>query len=303
MPEPSIREEELLRQIAALEEELAGKRETERQLRELEERLRKLLEAARDGFAITERGFIVNLNPQMSDMFGYQVDEMIGMQAADCHPPEWRDFIREKILSDHELPYEATCQRKDGSTFLVEICGRRIQLGERTARVTAIRDISALRLAEETRRAAAVQDELIRSQASLLAELAAPILPIAPGVLVLPLIGRMNAERAQRILDALGREVVAQQAQVVLLDITGLPEASAMTGDGLLRGARMVGLLGARVILTGIRPEVARRLVELEADLAGLVTCGTLEQGVALALGERYAPQARRRADVPGRAR
>jgi PAS domain S-box-containing protein len=284
MSGPRPTEQELLQRIEALERQLHEATQAQQRLEEAEHRLSKLAEAVRDGIAITERGVVREVNEPMARLFGYTTEEMIGMSPPDFHPPEWRDFVREKVLSDYQLPYEAACRRKDGSTFLAEICGRSTLFEGRPARVTAIRDITARRRAEDALRDAAVREEVIRAQAALLAELSAPILPVAPDVLVLPLIGRISAERAQQVIEALGDAVARRQARIAILDITGVPDVDADVGDALLRAARVAELLGAQVLLTGIRPEVARRLVEIGADLGGLATHGTLEQGIARAL-------------------
>jgi PAS domain S-box-containing protein len=284
MSGPRPTEQELLQRINTLELQLHDATQAQQRLEEAEHRLSKLLEAVRDGIAITERGVVREVNGQMARLFGYTTDEMIGMSAPDFHTPEWREIVYERIRTNDEQPYEAVCRRKDGSTFLAEICGRATLFEGRPARVTALRDITARRQAEDAQRDAAVRDEVIRAQAALLAELSAPILPVAQGVLVLPLIGRISAERAQQVIEALGDAVASRQARIAILDITGVPEVDADVGDALLRAARMAELLGAQVMLTGVRPEVARRLVEIGADLGGLATHGTLEQGIARAL-------------------
>lgn len=284
MSQPSAREAELLRRVAELEGELERQEDAARRLRDLEERMRGVFQAARDGIGITQDGIVIEVNQRFAELFGYSVEEMVGKHPSVFHPPEHREEVRQKIQSNDEQPYEVPCLRKDGTTFIGEVCGRTILVGSRKARVTALRDITAARREEEARQRALFQEEVIRQQEALLAELAAPVLPIARGVLVVPLVGALNEQRGQRVIDALGREVASRGARVAILDITGVPEVNQHVGEGFLRAARMVQLLGAQVIVTGIRPEVARRLVELDADLGGVITCGTLEQGVARAL-------------------
>src|SRR5262249_55019021 len=155
------------------------------------------------------------------------------------------------------------------------------------ARVTVIRDISVARAAEEAQRAALVQSETIRAQEAILAQLSTPLLPISDDILVLPLIGAINEERARQVIQALVEGVARSGARIAILDITGVADVDAHVADALLRAARAVRLLGARVILTGIRPEVAQRLVELGADLTGIDAHGTLQRGVADALRPR----------------
>jgi rsbT co-antagonist protein RsbR len=87
----------------------------------------------------------------------------------------------------------------------------------------------------------------------------------------------------ERLLDGMARA----GAVVAIVDVTGVPELDRAAADVLVRAARGVQLLGAQVVLTGIRPDVARALVELEIDLAGITTRNTLASGIAYAMGLR----------------
>jgi PAS domain S-box-containing protein len=134
-----------------------------------------------------------------------------------------------------------------------------------------------------------LQEEIIRVQEATLRALSTPLLPIAEGVVAMPLIGHINPERARQVLEALLEGVVAHQASMVILDVTGVPVVDVQVADALVQVAQAVRLLGAQTILTGIQPAIARTLVDLDADLGGVVTLGTLHSGIAHALGKRAA--------------
>jgi anti-anti-sigma regulatory factor len=85
-------------------------------------------------------------------------------------------------------------------------------------------------------------------------------------------------------MDSLLQGIAANHAQIAIIDITGVPVVDSQVADALVRAARAVRLLGARVVLTGIRPEVAQTLVGLGIDLSGIVTRGSLQSGIAYAL-------------------
>jgi rsbT co-antagonist protein RsbR len=123
-------------------------------------------------------------------------------------------------------------------------------------------------------------EELIRSQANALTELSTPLIPISDHVVVMPLIGTMDAQRVEQVLETLLSGVSARRASVAILDITGVSVVDAHVADALLQAARAVRLLGAEVVLTGIRPDVALTLVGLGLDLTGIVTKGTLQAGI-----------------------
>ena len=144
--------------------------------------------------------------------------------------------------------------------------------------------------AEEVNR---LREEIIRAQAAMLRELSTPLIPITDDVLVMPLIGAIDTVRAQQVVEALLQGISGSRARYVLIDITGVPVVDTQVANALLRAAQAVQLLGATVILSGIRPEIAQTVVSLGLAMSQLATVGTLQSGVALAL-RRAARQERR---------
>jgi rsbT co-antagonist protein RsbR len=133
-------------------------------------------------------------------------------------------------------------------------------------------------------------EELIQSQASALTELSTPLIPISDHVVVMPLIGLMDSQRAAQVLETLLEGVSARRAKVAIVDITGVSVVDAHVANALLQAAKAVRLLGAEVVLTGIRPDVALTLVGLGLDLTGIVTKGTLQAGIVHAMQAQTAP-------------
>lgn len=143
-------------------------------------------------------------------------------------------------------------------------------------------DVTSLRQAERER--AALQAQMIHSQEATIRELSTPLIPVDAGVVVVPLIGRLDRVRASELLDKLLEGVVAQRAASVILDVTGVTLVDADVANALIRAAQAVRLLGAEAILTGIRPEMAQTLVGLGIDLTQLVTLSSLRSGLQHAL-------------------
>lgn len=138
---------------------------------------------------------------------------------------------------------------------------------------------------EEVERARAVlAEEMVEAQRMRLAELSAPILPIAEGVILIPLLGTVDAARATDVLEAALHGASAWSARAVILDVTGMKGAGAEVAAALLRATRALGLLGAEAVITGFRPEAARALVDIGAELGGVTTRRTLRSGIAYAL-------------------
>lgn len=150
-------------------------------------------------------------------------------------------------------------------------------------------NVTARRKAEAARIENVRQDEIIRAQEAMLAELSTPLIPVSDEVVVMPLIGAVDARRAEQVIATLLTGIAGHRAHTAILDITGVASVDTGTADALLRAARAVRLLGARVMLTGIRPEVARMFVELRVDLDAVSTYGTLQAGIAAALQSRRA--------------
>jgi anti-anti-sigma regulatory factor len=125
---------------------------------------------------------------------------------------------------------------------------------------------------------------VIERQQREIDELSTPMLQLRAGVLVVPVIGVVDAARGRDIQERLMAEIVRRGASFVILDITGVELVDSHTADQFLRIGRCARLLGASCVVTGVRPAVARTLVGLDAPLTGLITAGTLEDGVALCL-------------------
>lgn len=131
---------------------------------------------------------------------------------------------------------------------------------------------------------AAARDEVIRAQEAALRELSTPLIPLSDTAVVMPLIGSIDSTRARQIMETLLEGIASNAANLVILDITGVPIVDTQVANGLIQAAQAAKLLGARVVLTGIRPEVAQTLVGLGVDLRGIVTRSTLQSGIAYAL-------------------
>lgn len=115
-------------------------------------------------------------------------------------------------------------------------------------------------------------------------QLSVPIIPIMEGILVAPLVGEIDAERAQMLQQRLLKRIVAERAQVAILDITGVPVVDAQVGAWLIQATTAARLLGARCILVGINPEVSQALVASGIDLGDLATRATLREGLEYAM-------------------
>jgi PAS domain S-box-containing protein len=223
---------------------------------------------------------------------GYTPEEWLSTRdfwAKVTHPddlPQAR-AVRQRALAEGGGSARMRWITKDGRIVWVE---SRIQVlrnedGSPAGLCGVTMDITARKEAEDEQ--ARLREEIIQSQARLLAELSTPLIPLSAGVIALPLVGAIDRARAQRVVETLLHGISAAGARFAILDITGVPAVDTHVADALLKAARGVKLLGAEIVLTGICPEVAQTLVTLGADLAGIVTLGTLEAGIRYATRER----------------
>ena len=118
---------------------------------------------------------------------------------------------------------------------------------------------------------------------STVKELSTPILNLHEGIMLLPIIGLMDDERAQVMLDTLLQRVATSSSQVLILDITGMPVVDTQVANVMLQAAQAVKLLGATTILCGMTPDVAQVVVNLGIQLETLRPCSDLQVALDLA--------------------
>ncbi|KYF77774.1 hypothetical protein BE18_32580 [Sorangium cellulosum] len=171
-------------------------------------------------------------------------------------------------MGEHEVWCEATCKPFTNDTVL-----------------WVAHDITAQRqLAHTQAELRDSQEQVIRAQQAALRELSTPLVPLAEGVVAMPLIGTLDSARAQQAMEKLLDGIVQHQFHTAIVDVTGVRNVDAESADALLRIARAARLLGAQIMLTGINPDTAQTLVELGVDLTGITTRSTLQSGIAHAL-------------------
>ncbi|WP_437775714.1 substrate-binding domain-containing protein [Sorangium sp. So ce1097] len=163
-----------------------------------------------------------------------------------------------------------------------------LALLERVAAVAAV-VLENARLLSRIKERTRELESLSRRQEALLdtiARMSSPVVPIAPGVLVMPIVGALDAQRSGRFLETMLREISDHRARVVLVDVTGMAVVDASAAGHLAQAARAAAMLGSEVVLVGIAPEAARLMVEQGIELDGIVTRSTLELGFSYALGK-----------------
>ncbi|MDI1478295.1 PAS domain S-box protein [Polyangium sp. y55x31] len=247
-------------------------------------RWKALADRAPDGISIVGLdGKITYANAAFEDMLGR--GPLVGTNVSRLLATEEARTIEAALRAEGHYRGDLALVRGDRSQLATHgvLFVMTNEDGTATSFGTIMRDRTEERLAEEER--LLLREKLIETQRKLIEELETPILPVAPGVLVMPLVGRVDSARAERLLDSLLSGTTAHGARVVILDITGVPVVDADVAEGLVRAARAVRLLGAETLLTGVGPLVARQLVAHAEEVSVLRPCSTLERAVSIALG------------------
>jgi PAS domain S-box-containing protein len=228
-------------------------------------------------------------NHRFAQSFGFEHPHLlIGKTDYDLTSRKYADMYRaddQKVIETgiSKINFEEPLTLADGSPgwLMTTKVPLRDSKGAVVGVLVALEDITERKREEEER--ARQQDEYIQMQAGMLAELSTPLIPITADVVVMPLVGSIDSRRAQQVLDSLLSGIAERSARIAILDITGVPIVDTHVASALIRAAQAVQLLGAQVVLTGIRPEVAQTLVGMGTVLQGIVTRSDLQSGITFA--------------------
>src|SRR3989442_13772138 len=124
------------------------------------------------------------------------------------------------------------------------------------------------------------RERIIREQQEAIRELSTTVLPVRERLLILPIIGVIDPQRARQLTEQLLRGIRTNRAKVVVLDITGVPYIDSPVANHLVQTVEAARLLGATVIVTGLSPEIAQTLVNIGVDLGKMNTVGDLQGGI-----------------------
>lgn len=131
------------------------------------------------------------------------------------------------------------------------------------------------------------RESIIARQQEELIELSTPVVQLWDGILALPLIGTLDSERTQVVMESLLQQLVATGSSIAVIDITGVPTVDTLVAQHLLKTVAAAQLMGADCIISGIRPQIAQTIVHLGIDLSTVATKASLADAFALALKRR----------------
>ncbi len=205
---------------------------------------------------------------------------------APCPPEAAARLMRRQRELDRALR-RSQSKLRQARNELEEMRAEMLRSEQRVAALEALQQANSREIAGALR----AQIELVQRQQDAILSLSTPIIQVWSGILVLPLVGALDAARADALMSGLLESVVARGARHAILDLTGVSEVDGPRADHLLRVVRAARLLGAEVLLSGMRPQVARAVADLDLRFEGLRTASSLEEALR-ACGVGRAPRA-----------
>lgn len=227
-------------------------------------------------------GKVLSWNAGAERLKGWTAEEIIGQHFSRFYPAE--DVQRGKTVMELKTAAEkgrfedeGWRVRKDGSRFWanVIVTALRDADGELMGFGKLTRDLTERRQAEE---------QLKRQAQEILEMATVPVVQVWEGIVLVPIIGTLDSQRTQQLMERLLHRVTETNSPVALLDITGVPAIDTQTAQHLIETISAVRLLGAEVILTGVRPVIAQTLVHLGIDLSNVSTRSSLTAGLRMGL-------------------
>ncbi len=128
------------------------------------------------------------------------------------------------------------------------------------------------------------REQLITRQQQEMLELSTPVVELWDGILALPLIGTLDSNRTQVVMQNLLEAIVAKETVIAIIDITGVPTVDTLVAQHLLKTVAAARLMGAECLISGIRPQIAQTIIHLGVDLGGVTTKATLADAFRIAM-------------------
>jgi rsbT co-antagonist protein RsbR len=222
---------------------------------------------------------IKRVNKATCTLAGLPRDELVG-KPLDAIVPEVSvsDLVARGGVHDEERGMRTADGRVIQVSFSASLL--RHEKGGAKEIVCVARDLTASKQAEAEQWRLR---ETMQRQAILVEELSTPLIPITKEIVVVPLVGSLDEGRAERLTTALLTGVAERGARTAILDITGIRAVDSAAVERIIRAVHAMRFLGAKVVLTGVRADVAKALVLVDADL-GVPTFSALQHGIAQAL-------------------
>jgi len=195
------------------------------------------------------------------------------------------DFSRERVAqgfgSDETAQFLFSLKKPVFSMLQQHHGGDAAALAAQSWEATRLLDTLGLRSVRAYQK---TREEVIERQQQELLELSTPVVKLWDDVLALPIIGTLDSARTQIVMESLLTRIADMEAQIAIIDITGVPTVDTLVAQHLIKTVTAIRLMGAECIVSGVRPQIAQTIVHLGVHLGNLPTKANLADALALAL-------------------
>ncbi len=233
-----------------------------------------------------------DLDNQVNEFWQLLLPALSAADAANLHGGEWQgirhfleDLSRDRAIKGFSSPETATfifsLKRPLFQLLQQHHSGDPQSLGEQLWSISELLDVLGLHTVKAFQR---TREDVIQRQQEEMLELSTPVVKLWDGVLALPMIGTLDSQRTQVVMESLLQRIVDTGSEIAIIDITGVPTVDTLVAQHLLKTVTAIRLMGADAIISGVRPQIAQTIVHLGLDLQGIVTKANLADALALAL-------------------
>lgn len=276
--------------------DISEKKKTELQLDQSRSEFRKIFDLSVDLICIADlNGYFMLLNPSWERVLGYSEEELKSAPFIEFIHEDDRektlDIVKEQVEKGEKvMNFQNRYRRKNGEYIWLDWTSQPDQMTNTTFAIA--RDITEQKKVEnDLKEHKEHLEKLVEQRTSELTrkteeilELSTPVMQVWDNILVAPLIGTLDSQRTQQFTQRLLQRIIEADAEIALVDITGVPYVDTQTAQHIIETIAAVNLLGARMILTGVRPSIAQTLVHLGIDLTNVSTKPSLAAGFKEAL-------------------
>lgn len=232
------------------------------------------------------------LSPQVREFWNLLLGAMSTADAGNLQAREWadtrnflEDFSRDRVQRGFSSSETAnlifSLKRPLFEQLQVTYADAPQQLAHELWVVSELLDTLGLHTVKAYQQ---TREDVIRRQQEEMLELSTPVVKLWDGVLALPMIGTLDSQRTQVVMESLLQRIVETGSEIAIIDITGVPTVDTLVAQHLLKTVTAIRLMGADAIISGVRPQIAQTIVHLGLDLQGIVTKASLADALALAL-------------------
>lgn len=233
---------------------------------------KQIVEYSNEAIVVHSNHEILFVNKSGADMFDCTKDHIIGLDVLDLFKNDQKNYVKariEKMMAERQIGeiFETEIFKLDGTLIEVEFFCHPVVYGNVPAIQSIIRDSTSRKNADQKRK-------------EVLDEIGLPIVPVFDGIAVFPLIGMLDDERIEHVLDNIPRKVHEKKLQHLIIDVSGIYTINEGVARFLFKMKAVLELLGVSTIYTGFRPALVQKAVEAGLEIGRLRTVASVQHAL-----------------------